>query len=172
MTPPGVRRTLVIAVDGVLVPTLGPRADALHAAAAEVGLALTAREDHTWYAGRDWHEMARALSVGAPDETLVDLAALVAERRWRDALAAALPTVNADVVAQARAAMLDGWRVVLRADTSRRAGAMLFAVLVGETQCSRVVAGDDVRVAAPPPRALRASQSAVIGAAESIEAAD
>lgn len=172
MTLPSARRTLVIAVDGVLVPTLGPRADALHAAASEVGLALTAREDDTWYAGRDWHEMARARSVGVPDETLVDLTALVAERRWRDELAAALPAVNADVVARARTAMLDGWRVVLRADTSRRAGAMLFAVLVGETQCSRVVAGDDVRVTAPTPRALRASQYAVIGAAESIEAAD
>jgi phosphoglycolate phosphatase-like HAD superfamily hydrolase len=136
----------VIAVDGVLVATLAPRAATLHAAAEEVGLPLDAPRDARWYAGRDWSEMARSLAGPAPDETLVDLAALVAERRWAATLGSALPLVDEAAVAHSRHAVLEGWRVILRADTTRRAGAMLLDALATASTCSRVVAGDDVPV--------------------------
>jgi hypothetical protein len=176
----GARATLVMAVDGLLVPTLAARATVLHEAARAVGLPLGTQREPAWYAGRDWAEMARLLVARDANETLIDpvasdahetlidLVALLAERRWGERLRAGLPTTDAAAMARAQAAVLAGQRVILRADTTRRAGAMLFELLVTATACSRLVAGDDVPgVGVAGEHGLRRRQYGALGVAGS-----
>ncbi len=148
MTPSPAARTLVVAVDGVLAETLRDRLATLLGAAETVGLLSAAPLlPDDWMAGLGWSEAVRALPGAAEDETLRDLAALAAERSWTRRMAGGLPAVNPEALAACRAAVAAGWRLILRADGSRRSDGALFEVLEEETGAVRTIAADhpDIR---------------------------
>jgi beta-phosphoglucomutase-like phosphatase (HAD superfamily) len=160
MPPP--RRALVVAVDGVLADTLSRRAEVLYDAMREVGLlaGTSASALVQSVAGRDWAGAARAAAGTEVDETLVDLSALAAERAWHRALALDAPVAHPDAIARCREAAAQGWRVLLRADSTRRAAGPLIDDLAAATDAARVIAGDDVRVTGG--RALAGAQYAAL----------
>jgi hypothetical protein len=135
---------LVVAVDGVLADTLPGRLAALLAAARAVeliGPELTPPNDVL--AGRSWSEAVRLLPGVPPDETLLDLAAHAAEREWTEVMSAGLPVVDTVALARCRAAVAAGWRLILRADSTRRSSGSLFSLLEEETGAVRTITGDD-----------------------------
>lgn len=134
----------MVAVDGVLADTLRSRAEAVQRAALELGLVHESAPiaPHSM-AGRDWAEMVRALPGAPRDESLLDLTALAAERRWSAAFATSAPVLYPEAVARCRTAAESGWQVVLRADSGRRGAAALFASLESATLALRTIAADD-----------------------------
>lgn len=155
------RPLLVVAVDGVLADTLSGRAAAFDEAQRTV-LGHAVRETSAdVVAGVSWAELAHAV-VPPDDATLRDLLALAAERAYGRWLATGAPLLTPEAIARARDAAEDGWRVVLRADASRRAASALFDGLAEQTLATRVIAADDVR--APGDASLRTAQYALLGA--------
>ncbi len=144
---------LVVAVDGVLADTLPSRLASFLIGAESAGWVQAGASEALglspdWIAGRSWSNAARRLASdlapgAAADEVGIDLCALAAEREWTRRLALGVPDVDTDVVRRCQAAVSSGWRLVLRADSTRVAAAGLFSYLESETQAVRTVAGDD-----------------------------
>ncbi len=146
-SPPSTGRpTLIVAVDGVLVDSLPLRRDALAEAARTVGLAALAASvcSNATVAGRSWREAARLLAGPDVDETLLDLTALAAERALQARLAREAWLLIPEGIEHCQAAVERGWRVLLRADTTRRAAGPLLEFLMTETGAARCSAGDDL----------------------------
>jgi len=142
--PPRPFGALVVAVDGVLADTLPGRLQALLAGARAVALVPESPSlPPDWLAGRSWSEAVRLLPGAAPDETLLDLAALAAEQQWTQTTNARLPMVDPVVLRRCMAAVTAGWRLILRADSTRRSSSSLFSVLEEETGAMRSITGDD-----------------------------
>ncbi len=166
--PPRPRGVLVVAVDGMLADSLAARLNALLAGVDAVGLLQqTATPQRELMAGRSWSEAVRLLPGAPPDETLLDLAALAAEREWTQAMNAAWPTVDVDALQRCRAAVASGWRLILRADSTRRSAAAFFSFLEEETGAVRCISGDDPGVLSVHNMTIVASQYAGIIAASS-----
>jgi len=142
-------RTLIVAVDGVLADTLPMRVAAFRSAAQELDLAVALPPNEAWIAGLDWADAARALSPTGvpPDETMVDLVALAAERALHARLRQGTPFVFPEQLARCTAAAMQGWRVILRTDGSRRAAGAVLEHLMAETTAMRAVAADDAHSA-------------------------
>lgn len=137
-------QVLVVSVDGVLADTLLARQRALVDSALEVGLVDAVPELPVhWIAGRSWREAARQLTGSADDETLLDLTALAAERAWTQSLSHGLPVVEPEALRRCKQAAEHGWRVILRADSTRRSASALFDVLEEESGAVRTLTGDD-----------------------------
>jgi beta-phosphoglucomutase-like phosphatase (HAD superfamily) len=142
-------RTLIVAVDGVLADTLPMRAAALRAAARELGVAIAQPIHEQWIAGRDWADAARALVRPAEplDETMIDLLALAAERALHARLGQGAPLLFPALLSRCAEAASQGWRVILRTDSSRRAAGAVLDHLMHETTAWRAVTADEVRSA-------------------------
>lgn len=142
--PPRARGPLVVAVDGVLADTLPRRLETLLAAALAVELVPEMPSlSRDWMAGRNWSEAVRLLPGAAADETLFDLAAHAAEREWAQLMSAGLPVIDTVALRRCRAAVESGWRVILRADSTRRSSGNLFEFLEEQTDAVRTITGDD-----------------------------
>lgn len=141
-------RFLIVAVDGVLADTLPDRVAALQSAAHSLQVTLALPTKPLWIAGLGLAEAARASTTesGDVDETMIDLLGLAAERALEQHAAQSAPVLFADTVAQCAEAAAHGWRVILRADTTRRAAGPLLEHLLAETNASRAIAADDVTV--------------------------
>ena len=138
------RPLLVVAVDGVLADTLPLRTAAFDDAQRAV-LGRVVRETSVQdVAGLCWAQLACAVAP-AEDVTLIDLLALAAERAFGRSIAAGAPLLHVEAIARTRACAEHGWRVVLRADSSRRAAASLFDALAERTLATRVIAAEDGR---------------------------
>ncbi len=142
---------LVVAVDGVLADTLPARLGCFLVGAEAAGL-VQARGSETatmptdWIAGRSWANAARRLAADRgleADVVAIDLCAMAAEREWTRRLSLGLPSVDSEAVSRCQAAVSAGWRLMLRADSSRRSAGDLFTYLENETQAVRTVSGDD-----------------------------
>ncbi len=161
--PPRARGALVVAVDGVLADTLLGRLRALLAAARSVALVQQSPSlAPDWLAGRSWSEAVRLLPGAATDETLLDLAAHAAEQEWSQTMIAGLPVVDTVVLRRCVAAVEAGWRLILRADSTRRSSASLFAFLEEETGAVRSITGDDPGVLSVSGKSVLTSQYAGI----------
>jgi hypothetical protein len=142
---------LVVAVDGVLADTLPARLACFLAGAEAAGLSLAGDGEAAtmlpdWIAGRSWANAARRLAADRgleADVVAIDLCAMAAEREWTRRLSLGLPAVDSEAVSRCQAAVSAGWRLMLRADSSRRSAGELFTYLENETQAVRTVSGDD-----------------------------
>jgi len=150
-----------VAFDGVLADTLIAREAALTEGALAVGLvnAMPELPVH-WIAGRSWREAVRQLALlnadvvsqPAPnasaantlvDETLLDLTEHAAENAFTRVMANSTPLLDMSAVALCRQAVELGWRLILRADSTRRSGEEIMRFAESETGASRLLTGDD-----------------------------
>jgi hypothetical protein len=162
------RGALVVAVDGILADTLGSRRDALVAGAHAVELLReTPLLPHDLMAGRSWSEAVRLLPGIPDDDTLLDLAAHAAEREWTQVMSTGLPNIDTAVLQRCRSAVEKGWRLILRAESTRRSSAGLFSWLEEETGAVRVISGDDPGVLSVRGMTVLSSQYAGIITASS-----
>ncbi len=158
----GLARVLVVAVDGVLADTLLARQAALEEAVLSVGLLHAMPElPVNWIAGRSWSEAVRALPTlvlqrgGADldtgvapdspfaDQTLLDLAEHAAETVYTREVANRMPVLEMSAIAQCVQAVESGWRLILRADSTRRSSDQLMQFAEEQTGAARVISGDD-----------------------------
>lgn len=140
------RRSLIVAVDGVLADTLPVRVAALQSAAQSLHVTLSLPKQPRWIAGLGFAEAARAATTESSevDATMLDLLTLAAERALATHAAQSAPILFADAVAQCAEAAAQGWRVILRTDATRRATGPLLEHLLTETNGSRAIAADDI----------------------------
>ena len=158
----GLPRVLVVAVDGVLADTLLVRQAALEEAVLSVGLLHAMPElPVNWIAGRSWSEAIRALPTllsqrrgntleaslhsdnPFADQTLLDLAEHAAESVYAREVAKRTPVLEMSAVEQCVEAVERGWRLILRADSTRRSSDELMRFTEEQTGASRVISGDD-----------------------------
>lgn len=122
---------------------------------------------HELIVGRSWSEAVRLLPDVPADETLLDLAAHAAEQEWTHAMNRGLPIVDTAALQRCRAAVQAGWRLILRADSTRSSSAALFTFLEEETGAVRCISGDDPGVLSMRGMSVLSSQYAGIITASS-----
>lgn len=122
---------------------------------------------HELIVGRSWSEAVRLLPGVPADETLLDLAAHAAEQEWTRAMNRGLPIVDTAALQRCRAAVQAGWRLILRADSTRSSSAALFTFLEEETGAVRCISGDDPGVLSMRGMSVLSSQYAGIITASS-----
>jgi beta-phosphoglucomutase-like phosphatase (HAD superfamily) len=135
---------LILAFDGVLADTLPLRAHAIADACAAEFHPRTQEQVRALIAGRTMLEAALALfpAEAASDPTLPELVALRAQRAYRHLVQHGVP-LRADTVRDIQDAIVQGTRVVVRADSERRDVESLLAMASLEHQMSLLRCSDD-----------------------------
>lgn len=135
---------LILAFDGALADTLPLRAHAIADACAAEFHPRTPEQVRAIIAGRTMLEASLALfpAEASSDPTLPELVALRAQRAFRHLVQHGVP-LRADIVRHIQDAVVQGTRIVVRADSERRDVEPLLAMASLEHQVSLLRCSDD-----------------------------